>query len=220
MSRQDAGATRKNMSENVPKDVREGTDITAITQVILRERESRDMGRWETMRGCFWPDSLVRVSWFRGNGADFVTGSIDMANRGVRAKHRLGPVLVRIAGDRAVASLAGIIDLPAKLQGVDLTLSSHTRFLYRVERREQEWKIIGFDAIYLRDELTPAIPGQSVTIDANELKGFRGSYRLLSYYLKTQGFSIDSNLAGEDKPDTVEDLNRELFGWVGLKVPV
>jgi hypothetical protein len=207
------------MTTNLPKDVLESADITAITQLILRERESRDTWRWETMRGCFWPDSLVRVSWFRGKGPDFVAGSIDMAKRGVPAKHRLAPVLVTLAGDRAVASLVGIIDLPAKLQGVELTLSTHARFLYRAERRQQQWKIFGFDAIYLRDELTPAIPGQSVTIDANELKGFRASYRMLSYYLKTQGFAIDSTLAGEDKPETVEALNRELFTWAGLKVP-
>jgi hypothetical protein len=200
--------------------VTESADITAITQLILRERESRDTGRWETMRGCFWPDSLVRVSWFRGNGADFVAGSIDMAERGVRAKHRLAPILVTLAGDRAVASLVGIIDLPVKLQGVDLTLSTHARFLYRAERRDQQWKIFGFDAIYMRDELTSAIPGQSVTIDANELKSFRASYRMLLYYLKSEGYEVDSNLAGEDQPETVEALNREIFGWAGLKVPV
>jgi hypothetical protein len=130
--------------------------LPLFTQLILRERESRDTGRWETMRGCFWPDSLVRVSWFRGNGADFVTGLINMAKSGVRAKHRLAPVSVTLPGERAVASLVGIIDLPARLQGVDLTLSTYAR------------------------------------------KGFRASYHLLSYYLKTQGFDIDSSIAGED----------------------
>jgi hypothetical protein len=37
------------------------------------------------MRDCFHPDSEIRISWFRGNGADFVTGSIDMARRNVLA---------------------------------------------------------------------------------------------------------------------------------------
>jgi hypothetical protein len=72
----------------------------------------------------------------------------------------------------------------------------------------------------MRDELTSAIPGQSVTIDANELKSFRASYRMLLYYLKSEGYEVDSNLAGEDQPETVEALNREIFGWAGLKVPV
>jgi hypothetical protein len=206
----------ENPISNLPHDVLETADVSAITQLILRERESRDLGRWERMKDCFWPDSLVRVSWFRGNGADFVAGSMDMAGRGVPAKHRLGPVLVTLSGNRAVASLSGIIDLPVKIKGVEATLSTHSRFLYRAERRERRWRIIGFDAIYMRDELTPAIPGQVITIDPKEVESLRPSYRLLLYYLKTKGYEVDSDLAGEDRPDLVEALNRELYGWAGI----
>jgi hypothetical protein len=200
----------------LPQAVIESADVSAITQLILRERESRDLGRWERMKDCFWPDSLVRVSWFRGNGADFVAGSIEMARRGVPAKHRLAPVLVTLAGDRAIASLTAIIDLPVRLKGVDATLSTHSRFLYRAEQRDRRWRIIGFDAVYMRDELTPAIPGQVISIDPKELEGFRPTYRLLSYYLKSQGYEIDSVLAGEDRSDLVEALIKELFSWAGI----
>ena len=186
---------------NLPQAVIESADISAITQLILRERESRDLGYWELMKECFWPDSLVRVSWFRGNGADFVSGSIEMARRGVPAKHRLAPILVTLAGHRAIASLTAIIDLPVRLKGIDATLSTHSRFLYRAEKRDSRWGIIGFDAIYMRDELTPAIPGQVISIDPKELDGFRPTYRLLSHYLKSQGYEIDSALAGDDRPD-------------------
>lgn len=206
-------------STKLRRMVRKSADITTITQLILCERESRDLQRWETMRQCFWPDSVVRVSWFRGNGPDFVTGSMDMAKRGIPAKHRLAPILVRFAGDRAIASLTGIIDLPVKLKGVEATLSTHARFLYRAERRKSEWRIYGFDAVYLRDELTPAICGQQIVIDPDEMKGFRPSYRMLSYYLKSQKFPIDSELAGEDRPDLVEALYRELFQWAKMPMP-
>jgi hypothetical protein len=207
------------MSTDLQKAVVDSADITAIAQLILRERESRDLWRWETMRGCFWPESLVRVSWFRGYGADFVTGSIDMARRGIPAKHRLGPILVTLSGDRAVASLSAIIDLPVTLKGIEATLSTHSRFLYRAEKREGRWGIIGFDAVYYRDELTPSIPGQIISIDPEEVEAFRPSYRMLSYYLKNQGFNIDSDLPGDDRPDLVEALNKEIFGWAGLAVP-
>jgi len=203
----------------LPKEVRDSVDIVTIQQLILRERESRDLQRWNTMRECFWPDSLVRVSWFQGNGPDFVAGSIDMAKRGIPAKHRLAPILVRLKGERAVATLAGIIDLPVKLKGVEGTLSTHSRFLYRAERRCGEWKLFGFDAIYMRDELVPAISGQAITIDPAEVRDFRPTYRMLCYYLKTQGFTIDSGLAGEDRPDLVDALNKELFGWAGISIP-
>jgi SnoaL-like domain len=207
------------MSETSPKNLIEAADTMAITQLILRERESRDLARWETMRECFWPDSLVRVSWFRGNGPDFVKGSIDMARRGIPAKHRLGPILVRLAGDRAVASLHGIIDLPVVMKGVSATLATHSLFLYRAEKREGRWGLMGFDAIYRRDELIPDFPGQTVAINPEEVKDFRKSYRLLSYYLHSQGYKVDSNLPGEDRPETAEVLNRELFDWAGLELP-
>jgi hypothetical protein len=168
------------VNTDLPQAVLDCADITAITQLILRERESRDLGRWDQMRGCFWPDSLIRVSWFQGNGADFVTGSIDMARRGIPAKHRLGSILVTLSGLRAVASLTAIIDLPVRLGHVEATLSTHSRFLYRAENREGRWRIAGFDAIYMRDELTPAISGQSVSIDPKEVQDFRPSYRMLS----------------------------------------
>ena len=194
-------------------------DITAITQLILRERESRDLARWETMRECFWPDSLVRVSWFRGSGPDFVTGSTEMARRGIPAKHRLAPILVQLAGNRAIASLHGIIDLPVTLKGISATLSTHSRFLYRAEKREGRWGLMGFDAIYMRDELTPDLPGQVIAISPAEIKDFRRSYRLLSYYLHSQGYKVDSDLPGEDLPETVDVLYRELFGWCGIPIP-
>jgi SnoaL-like domain len=204
------------MNVELPKDLLESAEITAITQLILRERESRDLGRWGPMRECYWPESLVRVSWFRGSGAEFVAGSIDMAKRGVLAKHRLAPILVNLNGDRAVASLWGIIDLPVELQGVDLMLSTHSRFLYRAERRGGRWGLMGFDAIYMRDELTPRIPGQTISINPEEVKSFRPTYRLLSYYLNSQGYRVDSNLAGEDRPDLVKSLNDELYGWARI----
>ena len=82
----------------------------------------------------------MRLSWFSGSGPDFVKGSIDMAKRGVLAKHRLGPVLVRLHGDRALATFSGIIDIPTTIGGVEALLSSHARFLYRAERREDRWR--------------------------------------------------------------------------------
>ena len=207
------------MSETLPRNVIDAADINAITQLILRERESRDLARWETMRECYWPDSLVRVSWFRGNGPDFVTGSIEMARRGIPAKHRLAAILVRLAGVRALASMHGIIDLPVTMKGVSATLSTHSRFLYRAEKRDARWGLMGFDAIYMRDELIPDLPGQTISIDPAEVEDFRKSYRLLSYYLHSQGYKVDSSLAGEDRPETATMLYQELFTWAGVDVP-
>jgi hypothetical protein len=83
---------------DLPQAVRDAADTSAITQLICKERERRDLGRWEDMRERSHADSQIRISWFRGNGADFVKGSIDMARRNMLAKHRLSPVRVVLAG--------------------------------------------------------------------------------------------------------------------------
>ena len=204
------------MPQALPQSVLDAADITAITQLILTERESRDLGRWDSMRDCFHADSLVRISWFKGNGPDFVTGSKDMARRKVLATHRLGPVLVRLGGERAVASLSGIIDIPAVVQGVEVQLSSQARFLYRAERRDARWRLSGFDAVYQRDAFTTVIPGASLSITPEELAPFRPSYRMLSYLLASQGYAVNMDLPGEDRPETAQALYEELYGWAGI----
>ena len=204
------------MSTILPQSVLDAADVSAITQLVLTERECRDLGRWDQMRGCFHPDSLVRLSWFTGSGPDFVAGSIDMARRGVLAKHRLGPVRVQLRGDRALASLVGAIDIPATVDGVELMLTSLARFLYRAERRNDIWRLSGFDAIYLRDTLEPALPGQSVPVTPAQLTGYRPAYRMLSFVLASQGYQVNAELPGEDRPDKAAALFRELYDWVGL----
>ena len=64
-----------------------------------------------------------------------------------------------------------------------------------------------------RDEIAPVIPGQTVAIDPAELKAFRPTYRLLSYCLASGGFSVRNDLAGVDRPDLVDALAREIYGW-------
>ncbi|GGF17586.1 hypothetical protein [Subtercola lobariae] len=50
-------------------------DISEVTQLVLRERQARDRGWWGQLAECYADDSHVKVSWFDGNGADFVTES-------------------------------------------------------------------------------------------------------------------------------------------------
>ena len=64
---------------DLPRDVQEAADVSAVSQLVLRERVSRDLGLWEQMRDCFHDDSVVRISWFSGSGPEFVRRSIEMA---------------------------------------------------------------------------------------------------------------------------------------------
>lgn len=207
------------MSETLPRAVLEAADVSAITQLVLRERSGRDLGLWEQMADCYHPDSRVCLSWIDASGPEFVRRSKDMAERGVRARHRLGPIEVSLGGERAIAALGASIEIPLRLDGVEVILSSYARFLFRAERREEVWRLAGFDAVYQRDELSCAVPGQSVTIAPADLEAYRPSYRLLAYCLGREGFPVRDDLAGEDRPDLLAALTQELWTWAGLPVP-
>jgi hypothetical protein len=207
------------MAGSLPQAVLEAADVSSVTQLVLRERLSRDLGLWEQMRDCFHEDSVVRISWINASGPEFVRRSKEMAERNVKASHRLGPIFVTLAGDRAIAQFAGIIDIPFTLKGIEVMMSGHSRFVLRAERRETVWRLSGFDAIYLRDEITPLIPGQVVAVDPEAVRSFRPSYRLLSYCLASGGFPVRNDLAGVDRPDLVDALTREIYSWAGLTPP-
>jgi hypothetical protein len=205
------------MGTPIPQAVLYAADITAITQLVLLERESRDLQRWTRMRACFNHGSRVKISWFSGSGDEFVDESIEMARRGTLVTHRLGPPLVRVKAAKAIVSLSAIIDMPVRLGNVEARLSSYALFLYRVEKKDGRWGIAYFDAIYLHDELTSDIPGASVPALEGSLAGFRTSYRLLSYVLSQKGYTVNPDLAGFDKPETVTQLNTEVYGWAGIE---
>jgi hypothetical protein len=207
------------MMDPLPQAVLQAADVSAVSQLVLRERLSRDLGWWEQMRDCFHDDSVVRISWIKASGPEFVRRSKEMAERNVRASHRLGPIFVTLAGDRAIAQLAAIVDIPFTLEGTAVMISSHTRLLLRAERRKGVWRLSGFDAIYLRDEIAPVIPGQAIAIDPEAVKPFRPTYRLLSYCLASGGFPVPNDLAGIDRPDLVDALLLEIYGWAGLTPP-
>ena len=207
------------MTGSLPQTVCDATDISAVTQLVLRERLSRDLGLWEQMRDCFYDDSVVRLSWINASGPEFVRRSKEMAERNVKASHRLGPIFVTLAGDRAIAQLGAIIDIPFTLNGTDVMVSSHVLLLFRAERRQGMWRLAGLDLIYLRDEMTPVLPGQTIAVDPQAVKAFRPTYRLLSYCLASNGFPISNDLAGIDRPDLVIALIHEIYGWAGLPPP-
>ncbi len=207
------------MANSLPSAVLEAADVSAISQLVLRERSSRDLGLWEQMHDCYHDNSVVRLSWINASGPEFVRRSKDMAARNVKATHRLGPILVTLAGDRAIAQLAAIIDIPSKVRGVAVIMSSHARLLFRAERRDRVWRLFGFDVIYQRDEINPIIPGQVVTIEPQELKNFRPSYHLLAFCVMSGGFPVRNDLAGVDRPDLVEALTREVYEWASLPPP-
>ena len=191
----------------------ESEDITQITQLILRERQGRDRAWWQQMREAFAPDSTVHLSWYRGDGPGFVTGSERMSSNGDKAVHRLSPPVIHLHDQRAIAELACGVEFQVRIQGTPAHLVSYTRLNYRLRKRDGVWAVVQLDAIYERDSLTPAFPGDRIEIASTDLNGYRPSYALLSHYLHNQGYDVADDLLGDDRPEDVTRFYQQSRTW-------
>ncbi|KEF60671.1 uncharacterized protein A1O9_02232 [Exophiala aquamarina CBS 119918] len=193
-------------------------DIVLVQQLVCREREARDRLWWDEMRSIYTEDSWIDLSWYQGSGKGFIDRSIDLAKRGTSSKHRLGPVVVRVSEDRgrALATVSAVIESRFKLNGIEVDIGSETRLIYKGVKNthDHKWRLSGLSCIYECDHLRPAIPGQTINIDPEELKPYRSSYRCLSYFLSQQGLSVRMELPGDDRPEQVIKLYDDAFRWL------
>ena len=197
-------------------------DIVQVQQLVCREREGRDRQWWDEMRQAYDPEAFINISWYQGKPEGFIEGSKLMYERGAVAAHRLRPITVRVKGDRALATLSAAIECRILLNGVEADLDSQAKLIYKAVRRTSgeggaaaaNWKLFSLDAIYQRDTLTPAIPGEQLSLDMKKLKGYRSSYRCLSYVLEKHGNPVDQNQVGEDRAEDVKRVYDEAFSWL------
>ena len=190
-------------------------DINEVTQVVLLERQGRDRGWWGQMAACFHPDSRVTLSWFNGPGSEFTARSQKMAEMGLRILHRPSPPAVHLHGDKAVLELPVSVERRFLLKGVEADLASYTRLLYRVERRDEGWKILTLDVIYERDTLAPTVPGTTLDVAHDQVAQFRAPYRFVAYDISLSGRSLTADLYGDDQPERVQALYASTFEWLG-----
>jgi SnoaL-like domain len=191
-------------------------DTEAVTQLVLRERESRDRGWWDDMADCFSADSVVDMSWFTGPGAEFVARSREMSagGWGGLSVHRLSPPAVRVRGDRALAELPIVIEFRIEADGVEADLLSCARSQYRAQRTDGVWRIARITSVYEKDTLTPSVPGTQLSIDPAEFTVFRPSYRCLAWRESRLGRPLRSDLLGDDQPEPVARQYETEVAWL------
>ncbi|MFG3248808.1 nuclear transport factor 2 family protein [Streptomyces sp. NPDC048187] len=190
------------------------TDIDVVTQTVLLERQGRDRGWWDQMRACYWPDSTVTLSWYRGSGPGFVDASEAMSGRGDASVHRLSPPVALIVDDRAFVETPAAIEVRTDVDGVTADLTSYTRIVHRLERREGRWGIVALDCVYERDTAHPAFPGGHIAIPPEELARHRAPYAVLAWHLARRGYDVATDLLGDDQPERTAAFYTETLKWL------
>ena len=197
-------------------------DRLAIAEMILRERNARDAGRWAEMASYYHPESSVEVSWFKGTGAVFVERSRLQAEKvkqqadGAQRTnfHEMGAAVVDVQGDRALAETACTLHSFFPLDGIPCKNTGFVRLLWRAQRLEDKWLLAGLRCLYVRDYLTACNPNRQPTLDEAELATYRLSYRYVTYNLARLGLDPKNDLPGEDQPETVKALRDGELAWL------
>lgn len=186
-------------------------DKQNILQLIQFERFCRDNALWAEMKKCFHHDSTVNISWFNGSGEGFVDASAKME---AYAPHKIYNTGIWLNGDKAVAIMCTTIQMVGELDGVPMELACDSKLIFRVVRENGQWYIYRFESIYEKDKIQTRLPNNQLHIDASVLADYPQSYACMAYNMERHGMSVNRNLAGMDRPETVEKLYGELNAWL------
>lgn len=198
---------------------RDQLDRLAIADMIQRERNARDAGRWDEMASYYHPESSIEVSWFIGTGAEFVRRSRLQAEK-VKDQvertnfHEMGVAVVDLQGDRALAETACTLHSFFPLDGIPCKCTGFVRLLWRAQRLGDHWLLAGLRCLYVRDYLTACNPNRQPVLDEAELETYRLSYRYVTYNLARLGLDPKNDLPGADQPETVKALRAGERAWL------
>lgn len=182
-----------------------------ILELINFERFCRDNSLWDEMRKCYAKDSFVNISWYQGSGDGFVTAS---QKSPYYAPHTIHNSLTWINKDRAVTVMNATIENRRTVKGVECELSTDTQLLFSTEKIDGQWYIVRFESIYEQDRLIPVLPDATLSLDSKELAKFRQSYACMSYCMELSGIHANQELAGRDRPETVQKIYADLSDWL------
>jgi len=190
-------------------------DVTEISQLVVRERQSRVMHLDAQLRDCYHSDATVTTSWMSGSAAAFASGKeLPTAGTAGPIINRSGPPVVHHSGRRAVVELPSTTIRWLDVNGVEAELVSFMRLVYRTEKRDGTWRISDLSTVNEGDTLTPAVPGTDLHVDPDALAGLRHSYRYLAYTRSLGGVTVSPDLHGIDRPEAVEALYEDAYVWL------
>lgn len=202
------------MTSNFEKRFAKMVDREEIRDLVHTERFARDQGHWDVMAKCFHPDAHIRTSWYDGNGVDYIPATQKFMAAVPGSKHWIFPGFVQVDGDRATIESPGMIFNRIVHEGVEVDYHIFCRYHCRVERRDDEWRLLTFNVIFERDFMRALDPSQDLPIDWDRLATYRPTYRFLAYLQDGRGVNLSHELRGDDRPEQLKKFHEEENAWL------
>ena len=174
----------------------------------------RDTGRWDELRALYAPGATMKTTWFDGPALEFVDASARLSSKaGTLALHSIGATTASVRGARAVAEVRVVLLIRQPLEGVEVDVTCHGRFVDRLVRMSSDWLLLKRDPIYEKDSLASTRPIPTPPLDAMRLASFPAGYRHLAYMQSLGGASIVMNIVEHNSPAQVQ-LYAEAMEWL------
>jgi hypothetical protein len=189
-------------------------DRTEIYDLVRYERFCRDMLDWDGLQASFVSGSPVRTTWFDGTIEGFVEGSRAKMSSGSTAKHWIFPAKLKLNGDRGTIESPATIFARQELDGVEYDYFQFCRFFSRLQKTDEGWRLASFEGIYQRDRMDVVNPADTPPIDWDLVATLRPSYRFLAYNQIRQGYDVNPELIGDDRPDLLQAFYDQEYSWL------
>ena len=189
-------------------------DRTEIFDLVRFERLCRDQRDFAGMVGCYVPGAPVRTTWFEGSVEDFAEASRRKMGSGSQAKHWIMPARLEIKDGRALVESPALIFDRLTFDGIEFDTFQYCRFVSRVIKTEQGWKLGSFEGIYQRDQMQTVDPRQELPVDWDVIKSLRPSYKFIGYTQWKRGYAVNPELLGDDRPDLLEAFYKREQEWL------
>jgi hypothetical protein len=162
-------------------------DRLAILQVVGDWVFFRDSGDWDALRALFARDGRMTTNSTSGSADEFVAYGRVLRSNGLLSHHFPGPSLVRLHADKAVVQTVATLMVRASVHGVEVDIWVLLRYLDRLVREDDCWKIADRHPMYIKDRMDPVVPGRAIEIDHQLLAECPEGCRYLIYVARANG---------------------------------
>ncbi|KAF2165752.1 hypothetical protein M409DRAFT_24040 [Zasmidium cellare ATCC 36951] len=207
---------------------------STLDLLIRQERHYRDTSQWSLLRSMWHPDAsqtLVSISFVTGTVDDWINGGKKIGGSSTTPPpaegsvtgpfHTIGPKEILVEGDRALATTLISIHMRFLHGGVTFDVVSWAHQVQRFVKLPsssssssssadaEDWKLVRFEAIYIRDELKLPWPQEAATeavlgAVGREIEGAgkRECVRVLGWTLGLGGVEVRGDVPGYDDEGT------------------
>lgn len=174
----------------------------------------RDQEKWDELAAIFHEEGTISLSWFAGPHDGFIAASRQLAARsGALLKHYIGVPRIRVEGSRALSEVNVTIMVRAKTPAGEVDTTSYARFIDRIEKRDDAWRIVQRVAVYEKDRADPVDRASLPSAVFEGMEKYPAELKFLAASLDRSGIPL-SPVTVLDKSPELAALHKENEAWL------